>query len=276
MLRFGTNVTGFNIVNFFSRNADNVLIGWRWGADQLGQYAAAYKLLLLPLTQLNAPLTRVAVPTLARLRDDPVRYRGAYLRVVRISLSIAVPAMALAAVTADWVVAVLLGPGWELSAEVFVWLAIAGTLQPLTNTFGWLFLTQDRTREQLSVGIVTSTLAVASMVAGLPWGAVGVAMSYAIVYIFIRVPISVVWVGRRGPVSSRAIASVLALPLVLAAWSAGSALLLRLAASDLGPVVGLAVALLVAVVGSFGILGALPMGRRVLADARTFLSDFRW
>jgi O-antigen/teichoic acid export membrane protein len=76
MLKFGGDVLSFHVVNYFSRNADNLLIGWWWGAAPLGLYEKAYTLLLLPVHQINAPLAAVAVPTLSRTRDDPARFRS--------------------------------------------------------------------------------------------------------------------------------------------------------------------------------------------------------
>ncbi|MFO7732373.1 MAG: oligosaccharide flippase family protein [Candidatus Aminicenantes bacterium] len=59
MLRFGTSVAGFEIVNYFHRHTDNILIGRFWGAVQLGLYSKAYALLFLPMTSLRLPLARV-------------------------------------------------------------------------------------------------------------------------------------------------------------------------------------------------------------------------
>ena len=59
MLNFGGYLTGFNLTNYFSRNSDNMLIGWYWGATPLGFYERAYKLLMFPLQQINGPLTGV-------------------------------------------------------------------------------------------------------------------------------------------------------------------------------------------------------------------------
>ena len=47
-VRFGAHLTGFGIVNYFHRQFDNVLIGWRWGSADLGFYTRAYALLTLP------------------------------------------------------------------------------------------------------------------------------------------------------------------------------------------------------------------------------------
>ena len=82
MLAFGGNLTGFGVVNYFARNLDNLLIGRFWGPAQLGLYARAYQLLLLPIDQMITPITAVAVPALSRLKDSPERYRQAYLRLL--------------------------------------------------------------------------------------------------------------------------------------------------------------------------------------------------
>src|SRR5262249_15914422 len=81
-LPFGGPVTGFTVMNYFSRNLDNLLIGRLWGSVQLGFYARAYQLLLLPLDWILEPLSSVAIPALSRLNGSPTRYREAYLRLL--------------------------------------------------------------------------------------------------------------------------------------------------------------------------------------------------
>ncbi len=68
MLKFGANVSGSQLFSYMGRQADNILIGWRYGAAQLGLYAKAYGLLMLPLEQLRDPLSGVIIPALSRLR----------------------------------------------------------------------------------------------------------------------------------------------------------------------------------------------------------------
>src|SRR5690606_28581902 len=44
LIRFGASITGFNLLNFVARNADNVLIGRVWGTAALGLYDRSYRL----------------------------------------------------------------------------------------------------------------------------------------------------------------------------------------------------------------------------------------
>ena len=76
MLRFGGNVTVSNIALYLNSVIDNALVGRYLGTVPLGLYDRAWKLAVMPLSQLMAPVNRVAVPTLARLVDDADRYRN--------------------------------------------------------------------------------------------------------------------------------------------------------------------------------------------------------
>jgi len=275
LLRFGWNVTRFNGLTFLSRNTDDVLVGWRWGADQLGQYSAAYRVLLLPLSQINAPLSRVAIPTLTRLASDPGRYRRAYLRIVSISLTIAMPAMGLAAVAADWIISVVLGSGWEQASDIFRWLAIAGLTQPLTNTTGWLFVTQDRSADLARWGLVSAALTIPAFFIGLPFGAAGVAAAYAISGLVIRTPAVLVWVSRSGPVSLRHFGQVAWFPAILTLAVSAAAIAVRYLGQDLTPFIGLAVTFLAALVVAAIFLVTTSKGRAIRSEIGGLRQDFR-
>ena len=73
LLRFGANLMGSNLATYFSMSADNMLVGAVNGDVALGLYDRSYNLVVKPLTQLMAPVSRVAVPTLSRLAGSPER-----------------------------------------------------------------------------------------------------------------------------------------------------------------------------------------------------------
>jgi O-antigen/teichoic acid export membrane protein len=266
MLGFGGNFTGFSVVNYFARNLDNMLIGRFWGSQALGLYAKAYQLLLLPLDQVSYPVTTVAVPALSRLNSEPERYRRAYLRILEKIAMLTMPGIALMVATADWVVLVVLGPQWAGAARIFMLLGVAAIVQPSANTVGWLFITQGRMRQMFKWGLIGTSITVLSFVAGLPWGAVGVAASYALVNVFVVIPLLLRFVGREGPVRAadfyRAVApSACAALCVLAALFA-----FRRWGGVERPLVGLAVAFVIASATALLVLYALPAGRRALRD----------
>jgi PST family polysaccharide transporter len=200
MMRFGGHTTGSNFLNFFSRNLDNILIGRVYGSETLGLYDRAYKLLLLPLSQISAPVARVAVPLLSRLHDDPPRYRKAYLQMLQAIHLAAFPGMITAIAVPHGVVLTLFGPKWVGVAPILTWLAIAALPSFVGNSTGWLFSSQARTASQLRCGTVSASLFVASFFIGLPYGALGVARAYACVAVLIQGPFLWWGVTRAGPV----------------------------------------------------------------------------
>ncbi len=56
------------MLTYVARNIEKMLIGWYWGAGPVGLYNNADRILLLPIQQINTPLTSVAVPA---LEPDP-------------------------------------------------------------------------------------------------------------------------------------------------------------------------------------------------------------
>ena len=275
MLAFGGNITGFTVLNYFSRNTDNLLIGRFWGSQQLGLYAKAYQLLLFPLNQINLPIGGVAVPTLSRLVDEPERYRAAFARTLDKIVLITMPLVVFLMVTSDWLIAVVLGPQWMEAAKIFTWLAIAGFVQPVGYTTGWLFTSQNRTGELLRWGIMSSFLAVGSIAAGVHWGAEGVAKSYGLTSALITTPLNLWWVGRRGPVRTWDFYRTSA-PFAISAIIAGGAVyLFHHFAHPVHELGGLLAGFGITVVVFLGVLSAGAAGRAALRDVLASLEHLR-
>jgi len=205
MLGFGANLTGYNLLNYVARNLDKVLIGRVFGMAAAGLYDHAYRLLMLPLRQINAPATSVAISALSRLADEPDRYREAYFRFLDKIVLVTLPGVVFMIATSDWLVGIVLGPQWGGAATVFLVLGLTAIHQPVNQTAGWLFITQNRSREQLGWGLISTVLIVGSILAGLPFGLLGVAAAYAGSGLLIRTPLLWWYVGRRGPVTATAL-----------------------------------------------------------------------
>jgi O-antigen/teichoic acid export membrane protein len=263
LLRFGGNLTGFTAVNFLARNADNLLIGHACGSVQLGFYDRAYKLLLLPLQTVSYPLARVMIPLLSRMEADKPRVRAVYLRVVAQLALAVVPGMAAMVAAAPTVVALLFGPRWAAVTPIFLWLGLAGLVQPVNSTAGWLFISQARTRSMFRLGIYTAATTVVSFAAGLHWGAAGVAAAYAISEYVFRLPVQYWWIGRVGPVGAVDLAGIQA-PLLAAAgmtWLVAHFVFFGMQGLGL-----IAVTLAASYGFAVGCLSTVPIGRAALRE----------
>lgn len=195
MLLFGGHLTAFDVVNYFGRTADNILVGRFLGADALGLYSRAYSLFMLPISQIREPVAQVGMPALSALREQPERFRRYYSRVLNVMAVLTVPLGVYCALEAEFLVRVLLGSQWIGLVGTFRILAIVGIVQPTASTVGLVLVSQGHARRQLRIGLASSVAAVGGFVVGLPFGIEGVAAGYAIASYIIVIPN--VWLSYR-------------------------------------------------------------------------------
>ncbi len=275
MLRFGRNLTGYAVINVFAKNLDGLLIGRVWGPRQLGLYTRAAQLVSLPTDQINEPLNSVAIPTLSRLSDSPERYRQAYLRILEKVVMVTIPGIALMIVTADWLVDILLGPQWHEATTILVFLGIAGLTQPVMNSMGWLLITQGRTHHMFQWALISAPLGIISIIAGLPWGALGVAVSYSLVRICITDRLMYWFVGRIGPVRTMDFYRTM-IPSACAALSTvGAVMLFRRVVTVESSLHGMLISFIITAVVSLAVLSIIPAGRLALQDVNRSFQRFR-
>jgi O-antigen/teichoic acid export membrane protein len=178
MLTFGGSIAGFSLANYISRNLDNLLIGKVWGAQQLGIYSTAYKLLLLPIQQINAPVSSVALPALSKLQNDPEKFCNYYFKSIKILTFIGMPIVGFTASSVEAIISLTLGKEWLSSVLIFQLLLPAAYSGTLNVSVGWAFVCLGRVHEQMKCGVIASILTAILFIGGVHWGAAGVAASY--------------------------------------------------------------------------------------------------
>jgi polysaccharide transporter, PST family len=226
MIKFGANVTGFEFMNYFSRNLDNILIGRFVGVDALGYYSRAYSLFMLPITQIRGPILQIAMPGLSALSGDASRYAIYYHRMTDILATLVMPLTALVFVEADFLVRVFLGPQWGEVVPIFRVLALSGLMQGVTSTRGVVMLSTGRSDKYLRFGMAWAILVSIAFIAGLRWGAIGVATAYVTAEWLMLIP-SLYYCFAGTPVSVGRFLRTLIVPGALALVAAGMSYLAR-------------------------------------------------
>lgn len=188
ILAFSGNLLGFNVINYFARNADYLLIGRFLGATALGYYTIAYRLMLYPLNIITGLLSRILFPVFAVLQDDYSRFRGVYLKSTWLTAFITFPMMmGLFAVAPEFILGVL-GEKWRPAILLIRILCWVGLVQSLISLTGNIYLSTGKTRQFMYWGLFASSIAVTGIVIGLHWGIVGVALGYAIASLLLIYP----------------------------------------------------------------------------------------
>lgn len=231
MLKFGGHLTGFNFINYFSRNTDNILIGKFIGADALGLYARAYQLFMMPISQIKAPLDQVAMPVLSSLRNQPERYSKYYQRLLDIMASLTMPLTMYCAIEADFLIKLLLGHQWVGAVPVFRILAIAGMIQAIAGTRGLVLVSCGFSERYFYWGLFNAIITIASFLMGLPYGIKGIATAYAIANYVILLP-SLFFCFPQTPISVSLFMKSLVLPLLISITAGASLFLIKLMLVD--------------------------------------------
>ncbi|WP_445490477.1 lipopolysaccharide biosynthesis protein [Rhodopseudomonas sp. RCAM05734] len=268
ILRFGAHLTGLSIGSFFAANLSPVLVGRLFGVIQVGLFDRAFKLVSMSYMQILAPISRIAETVLARLLDDDEQYRKAFMQIAEATLLVTLPGLLCIAIQSDAAVSLLYGPKWIDCSPIVSFFAFGSLMTPLGTVATWLMITQGRTARLLKYGLIGNVMSVLSLLVGISWGAVGVALSFAV----FSIPIHglTIWAATRdGPVSLARFTGML-LPIVGAIVAAAVAVFsLSVMANRYGlPDAvefcgGIAIAYLTVGVA----LGCSAAGRRVLRDA---------
>jgi PST family polysaccharide transporter len=185
--KFSSNIVGFNLVNYFARNADTMLIGHTLGSVQLGYYNMAYRVMLFPVQNLTWVVGRALLPVFSRLQHDRPAMGDRYIEVLSHIAFITAPLAIGVWLFRHHIIILFLGPGWDASSAVLAWLAPVSFIQSLASTTGTIFTATGRTDMMRKYGMLNTVLTVTAFAAGLPWGITGVAAAYmtAMVIIFI-------------------------------------------------------------------------------------------
>ncbi len=266
--KLSSAVTGFNVLNFLARNADNVLIGKFAGTYSLGLYDRSYRLMTFPLANLTEPLGRVMLPVLSQLRKEPERFRRAFLKVAWIVMLCTAPAAIVIASASETVIVFLLGERWVEAGDIFFWLSVGAIYQPLSSITGWLFISMGRSREMLQWALFSSVTTILSFCVGIFWGVAGVAMAYVLTSIA-RLPLLYHGTTRQTPISKGDLYMLL-----LPSCAAGIVIGLLAYLSEQEPTL---VTLLTRAAISYaicaGVTLAVPEGRQALIELRSQLAS---
>lgn len=180
LMRFSLNLLGNRTLNYWSRQADDLLIGRYVGSDALGSYRLAYDIMLFPLRNVSRVISRVMFPSLSEIQDQPGKVKAVFLKVTRAIALITFPLMlGLLATTRPFVLAVF-GEQWLSMVPILRILSLVGLVQSIGTLNGNLFMSQGRTDLQFRLGFFVKSFRILAIVVGLQWGVIGVALAYGL------------------------------------------------------------------------------------------------
>lgn len=157
----------FNLINYFSRNLDKLLIGRYMGMSPLGYYEKSYRLMMLPLQNITHVITPVMHPLFSDFQNDLDKLESSYRKVVRLLAFIGFPLSIFLLFTSRELILLIFGMQWEASVPVFRILSLTVGTQIILSTSGSIFQAANDTKSLFICGVFSALMNVGGMLIGL-------------------------------------------------------------------------------------------------------------
>lgn len=160
----------FGVINYFSRNLDNLLVGRYFGAVALGYYDKAYRLMSYPVGNLTHVITPVLQPILSDYQDNKRYIYDKYISIIKFLSIAGIYIVCICYFMADEIIYVMFGSQWNSAVSYFKWLALSVWAQMILGTTGSIFQSAGDTKRLFMTGCLTTCLTVSAIIEGVMTG----------------------------------------------------------------------------------------------------------
>lgn len=203
VLRYVAGVAGFSGATFCSKNIDYFLISGFLDAASLGCYSIAYRFAMTPMGYIQTALNQATLPTLSPMRNRPKDLVEQFVHLIRLGGWTAATLMMSMWCFRHRMVAAVLGPGWDVAADVIGILAPLVVLQSLVSPLLMVHSVMGRTSRLTRIGLANGAVVACGLSAGLWVGDVtAVACGYAAAHLAMMLP-QIRWASEPLGVSPR-------------------------------------------------------------------------
>lgn len=178
VIGFGKWITASTIFNYFYQHGDDMAVGRILGARFLGIYDMAYRISLVPITDIADVVFRVTFPVYVKISNDLPRLRRAFERSLAFVILLVLPICTILFLFPKEIISIILGSKWIEAAEILRVLAVFGFVRAVSVFSSTVFLSlekQNITTLISLVGFLGLGLTIVPFI--LTWGIVGAAFS---------------------------------------------------------------------------------------------------
>lgn len=170
----------FNIVNYFSRNLDNLLTGKLLGSAELGYYNKAYTLMLYPVNNLTGVISPVLHPLLSDYQRQVKIIYVKYIKIFRLIAIIGIYVAAVCFLSSGEIIKIMYGKNWDAAIICFQLLSIAIIPQMLNAIAGGIFQALGNTKLLFVNSTINTVITAVAILIGILSGKTIAALSLAV------------------------------------------------------------------------------------------------
>lgn len=225
--RFGGQVSAVKLLYTATASLDTLLLGKVSGMHELGAYGRAQTVALLPVNYVVVPLQNIFLEWFGSPRTTSHSKRWALLGTLFAFSFVSSTFAGTIFVAADAVIGILMGPNWQLSVEILMLLVGCVVFIPM-NYIGVTLLTASTNATGLIRWSIASNILIAgSVLAGIHWGAKGLALAHSITCIFLSLPLLLNAIAKAWQLTKTPIYLLVLWPIFCSAVAAGVVVLVR-------------------------------------------------
>ena len=189
LFRIGAGFSAGSMFNRIANFADNVIVGRALGADALGIYTRAFRLLTIPVTVIGTSSNQVLFPVMAGLNKEVVagndkgRMRRGHLRAISLIMLAGAPLSALIIHGADGFILLMLGDQWTAAIVPTQILFACLSFRIGMKVVGIVPMAMARVFPLVIRQAAFATMVVVGAMVGLRWGLEGVSVAVSLAFL---------------------------------------------------------------------------------------------
>ena len=160
MFGYGSNILVSNLINRIYHNISPLVVGKFFLPATLGQYSRAHHWGSFPSTNLTQVLTNVSFPVLSKIQDDDERLRNVYRKMIKTTAFVTMPLMFGLSAVSRPLIYVVIGPKWDLCADILQVISFSYIIAPINALNGSLFYTKGRTDISLRLNVISKVISI--------------------------------------------------------------------------------------------------------------------
>lgn len=188
------SIVGFNMVNYWARNADNLIVGKYYGTTDLGIYNRAYMMLMMPLNLITAIFSSVMYPSLIRHKNNGGDVQAEYYFMLKIISLINIPIAIVLILFPQPLVRIFWGENWMEVANLLPYFGLLVLTQTLASTLASIMVIHNLEKELMFSGWINAVFMVTGIIFGATISLTAIAAFYSLSYILIVLPVYIFYV----------------------------------------------------------------------------------
>lgn len=184
----------FNLIDYWTRTTDNLLIGKFYGTHSLGLYDKGYKLLQMSTGIITGIFGTVLFPSLKKHQSEGGDVNKEYEDILGIISLLSFPIALILMLIPKQLTLILWSETWIGAADFLPYFGVLILAQTLIFTTGNMFILLNKEKTFMYLGVIMSSFVVGSIIVGSLYSVLHIIRFYALFYLVVVIPI-VLYVG---------------------------------------------------------------------------------